>query len=132
MTILSATLRVVASANGTTDAGHIRVHASAEDSAVNPTTQAELDAKTGTTANIYPATLPSSLGVEYSYNVTSIVQEILNRAGWVFNNNLALMISTITFDSTKRCQIALTEHATYAEPQLDISYNRFTPRIFLT
>lgn len=127
-TLTSATLRVVASAAGNTVGAHeIEIEASAEDNAVDPATYADLDGKTITAAYIYPATLPGSAGTEYSYDVTAIVQEILNRPGWAYGNNLAIMISTFKYDSTKRCQIALTEHATYAEPKLDLVY-AYVPR----
>lgn len=127
-TLTSATLRVVASAGGDTAVIEIEVAASAEDNASNPTTHAQLIGKSRTTARIYPATLPSSGGTEYSYNVTSIIQEILDRAGWVSGNNLGMMITAITVDSTKRCEIALTEHATYAEPKLDLVFPGYIPK----
>jgi hypothetical protein len=122
ITIISATLRVVAVAAGNTGIS-FDVAASPEDNAANPSTYANLSGKSQTTAKIVSATLPISAGTEYSYTVTSIVQEILDRAGWVNGNNMGLMFITTTADSTKRCQIAMTEHATYAEPQLDIVYN---------
>lgn len=127
-TLTSATLRVVASAAGNNTVIEIQIEASAEDNAVNPSTYADLNGKTITTATVYPATLPSSAGTEYSYDVTAIVQEILNRAGWVSGNNLGIMITTITHDFTKRCQIAMTEHATYAEPKLDLVFPTFIPK----
>ena len=127
-TLISATLRLVASANGDTTDIEIEVAASAEDNASNPGTQAALSAKTRTTARIYPATLPSSIGTEYSYNVTTIIQEILDRAGWVSGNNIGILISTITASSTRRCEIAMTEHATYAEPKLDLVFPGYIPK----
>jgi len=127
-TLISATLRVVASANGDSSIIEIEVAASAEDNASNPTTQAQLSAKTATTAKISAATLPSSVGVEYSYNVTTIVQEILNRAGWVSGNNVGMLITTTTASSTRRCEIAMSEHLTYAEPKLDLVFPGFVPK----
>lgn len=127
-TLISATLRVVASANGDSSIIAIEVAASAEDNASNPTTQAQLSAKTATTAKISGATLPSSIGTEYSYNVTAIIQEILNRAGWVSGNNIGILISTTTASSTRRCEIAMSEHATYAEPKLDLVFPGFIPK----
>jgi hypothetical protein len=127
-TLTSATLRVVASAGGDTSVIEIEVAASAEDNASNPSTYAQLAGKTRTTARIYPATLPSSGGTEYSYDVTTIVQEILNRTGWARDNQIGMMITTIAFDSTKRDEIALTEHATYAEPKLDLVFPGFVPK----
>ena len=122
LTLTSATLRVVASAAGNSAGPDFKIAASAEDNATNPSTYADLAGKTATTANIYPATLPSSASTEYSYDVTTIVQEILNRSGWVYGNNMGILFITVTTDNTKRCEIAMTEHATLAEPKLDLVF----------
>lgn len=127
-TLISATLRVVASANGDTTDIVIEVAASAEDNATQPTTQAQLSAKTATTAKIAGATLPSSIGVEYSYDVTTIIQEILNRAGWVSGNVIGILISTTTASSTRRCEIASSENVTYAEAKLDLVFPGYVPK----
>lgn len=127
-TLISAILRIVANANGDNSIIAIEVSASAEDNASNPGTQAALSAKTPTTAKISGATLPSSIGTEYSYNVTTIIQEILDRAGWVSGNNVGIMISTTTASSTRRCEIAMSENATYTEPQLDLVFPGFVPK----
>jgi hypothetical protein len=119
ITIISATLRVVGAAAGNTGIT-FDVAASAEDNASDPATYAALAGKSQTTAKIVSATLPVAAGTEYSYDVTSIIQEILVRGGWVSGNNIGVMFVTTGPDSTKRCEIAMTEHATYAEPKLDI------------
>jgi hypothetical protein len=126
-TLTSATLRVVGAAAGNTGIT-FNVAASPEDSASDPATYAALAGKSQTTAKIVSATLPVSAGTEYSYDVTSIIQEILDRGGWVSGNNIGVMFVTTGPDSTKRCEIAMTEHATYAEPKLDLVFPGFIPK----
>jgi hypothetical protein len=129
-TITAATLYLRATAAGDSACGDIRLHAEATDNATStPASWADLSSRSTTTANTYPITKPTSSGTQYSYDVTSIVQEILNRAGWALGNTLALMLTTVTWDSTKRCQISLSENATYSEPTLQISYEDFAPRM---
>jgi len=66
-------------------------------------------------------------GVEYSEDVTIIVQSVLDRAGWAPGNTLAIIVDDAGATGTQRREIAAFEHASYAEPQLDIVV-AFTPR----
>jgi len=128
MTIISATLYVTASAGGNSDID-IKLVAEKINNSVKPTSLATLTGKVSTTANIYPVTAPSSGGVQYSYNVTSIVQEVLNISGWANGNTLGMMFRTMYSADTKRCEIASSEHATYSEPVLIIYYADFIPTV---
>ena len=128
ITISTATLKIIASASGS-DAVNIAFLCEDVDNASAPANQAALAAKALTTArlNVSPPAAYTA-GVEYTYDITTAVQEVLDRAGWVLGNTLAVMIITNAASSTLRREIAMSEHATYTEPKLEITYFSDIPK----
>ena len=119
-TIATATLRVTAA---DTDGVVFLVvmYCNAVDNAVAPTNTADLFSKTATTSVGYNLAA-YTVGVEYSYDVTVPVQAILNRAGWVSGNTLAIIIEDSGAVANQRRSIASYESgAGYA--MLDILVN---------
>ena len=76
---------------------------------------------TKTTA--YTEVTPGSTG-SYQFSVTSVVQEIINRAGWTSGNDIRFAaFGQNTGQTTAKWKIAAQEHATQDEAQLDIVYS---------
>jgi uncharacterized protein involved in outer membrane biogenesis len=125
--VSSAILRVVA-AQTSSDAVDVQFCCEAADNASAPASQAALFAKALTTAKLSASLAAYTAGNEYSYNITNSVQEILNRSGWAYGNTMAVMIVDNGTLGVLRRQLASFEHATYAEPKLDITFTKFVPR----
>jgi len=119
--IVSATLRWVATDTRTEDFD-IGLHCEAADNSTAPTTAAQLQAKSVTTG--YTVAVPDyTTGVEYSNTVTTAVQAVLDRAGWVSGNTLAIIVDDGGATAGERREIASYENGSYTEPQLDIVIN---------
>ena len=116
--IISATLRLVAT-DTRTEIYNYWIRCEDADNAVVPANAAALFAKSLTTG-INPATVAVTAGVSYSYDVTAAVQAVLNRAGWVSGNTLAVVLTDDNAAGSQRREYASSENASYAEPQLDI------------
>lgn len=116
--IISATLRWVAT-DTRTEIYNYWIRCEAADNSITPANTAALLAKSVTTGT-NPATAAVTAGVEYSHDVTAAVQAVLNRAGWVSGNTLAIIVDDDTATGTQRREYAASENASYAEPQLDI------------
>lgn len=116
--IISATLRWVAT-DSRTEIYNYWIRCEAADNATVPANAAALFAKSVTTG-INPASSAVTAGVEYLHDVTAAVQAVLNRAGWVSGNTLAIVVDDDTATGSQRREYAASENATYAEPQLDI------------
>lgn len=116
--ILSATLRWVATDTRTEDFS-ITLTCEAADNASAPASAAALLAKPVTAGTTVPVA-DYTTGVEYSNDVTTAVQAVLNRAGWAYGNTLAIIVDDAGATGSQRREVASFEHATYAEPKLDI------------
>lgn len=128
LTIVSATLRVVGETTRSETPVSVLFHCEAVDNATAPANSTAMFAKSLSTASLATNLAAYTAGTEYSYVITSSVQEILNRTGWVYGNTLAVMIVDNGTGSSDRRTIATSEHATYAEPKLDIVYNMPVPK----
>ena len=97
-TISVATLDATQGANFTASI-FIDVFGDDSDDAVAPTTGAGANGKTRTTAvlaNVATSTWPGSAGVEFEVgDVTSIIQEIVDRPGWSSGNAMQIFFDTI-------------------------------------
>lgn len=95
-TINSASL--ILTGAGTYNAGAATIQATiygedADDSAVLTTANGNMSTRTNTTASVATGSLVSVvLDTEYPFDVTSIIQEIVDRAGWVSGNALTLLL----------------------------------------
>ena len=127
--IISATLKMYAEASSAATTVKVKVGCEAADNPSAPTTWATLDARTLTTA--YSAiTLPAwTAGTQYSLDVTSAVQEIVNRAGWAAGNKIAILIQDNAGTDTHKG--SSFDSATYGDPTLEIVYTTFIPQIII-
>jgi len=119
--ITSATLKMVANANGGA-ANSTKVGCEAADNPSDPATAADLRARTLSSAYTLDAFSPWVTGTQYSLDITTAVQEILNRAGWVSGNKLAVMTTDNGSSDDGLRGIATVEDATYSEAILEIVY----------
>lgn len=70
----------------------------------------------------FAAIAPSATGT-FTAGVTSVVQEVINRAGWASNNDIAFpMVPQAVGGGDNSFQFAAYEHTTRDEAQLDITY----------
>jgi hypothetical protein len=116
--IKSATFSVVCTV---TRAGGpaLKIGCEASDNPTAPTDNAGVMGRLFTTAFTSVAQEDYTAGTTYTYDVTTAVQEILNRAGWAAGNTMAIYIAH-TGTLGDRRQIAAVEHLTYAAPQLTV------------
>jgi hypothetical protein len=122
-TIASAIIKLICYANDTTTTCKIKLGFSAEDNAATPGTYTVLMALTQTSNVTLDNNVPSwTAGVEYTYDITTSLQEIVNRAGWVSGNTAALILANNGSSATAKRPIATFEHTTYAEPILVVNY----------
>ena len=91
-TINSALFRPVAVDTDTSTNWITRLYFNAVDNASNPASGAALDALALTTAFATPTnSLNTSAGTRYDFDVTSVLQEIVNRAGWASGNAVTVL-----------------------------------------
>lgn len=126
--ISSAILRIVAETSRSETTVSVQFCCENVDTASAPADVTAMFAKSLTTARTSTNLAAYTAGTEYSYDVTSAVQEVIARAGWATGNVLAVMIVDNGTGSSNRRTIATSEHATLAEPKLDITFTKFVPR----
>lgn len=119
--ITSAILTVTAYA---TLSGFLQVDLGCEaaDNPTAPGSWADISTRTMTTAKQSALTIVNYVAnTQYQYDVTASVQEVLNRAGWINGNTLAIFVIGFDHDGGVGRRIATSEHATLQEPTLTIS-----------
>jgi hypothetical protein len=82
-----------------------------------------LNARTLTTAYNNATLAAYTLGTEYTYDVTTAVQEVLDRAGFIAGNTLAILVHDNGSSANQLRNWASYENTTYTEPILQIVYN---------
>jgi hypothetical protein len=65
-------------------------------------------------------------------SVTSIVQEIVNRGGWVADNSMSFVIEGDSFSKGSGMNLHTFDHASFPEPKLTIDYTAAGRRVFVT
>jgi len=65
---------------------------------------------------------PTSAPDDFFITCTTVIQEIIDRAGWAANNDLSLLSVDQTDAGIVQYTLAALEHATLAEPALEIIY----------
>ena len=125
-TVLSATLTLIASATSSSVTSTIRVGCEAADNPSTPTTKADLFARSMTAAYGDVTLLQYINGSSYPYDVTSAVQEVLNRSGWVYGNTLAVMIWDV--DTTDKTHQVTSNEGGANKPVLSITVPSYVPR----
>lgn len=120
--ILTATLKVVCSVSGSNTTCKQRFYCEGVDNATTqPTSWTDISGRTLTTAYLENLNMPAwTAGVEYSFNMTSPVQEIFNRTGWVYGNALAIMIIDQGSTASAERWFASEENATYPQALLEL------------
>jgi len=119
--LVSATLRVVASVNKSDTTCKVLVGCEDADNPAAPTSWAELDARGLTTAYLTDNNVAAwTAGTEYTFDITTAVQEVLDRAGWAAGNTLAVLIHDNGSTDDINRQFASSENATYAEAILTV------------
>lgn len=118
-TILTATLEVVP-IDATNDNPNVDISAEDVDNAVSFGTTADVTSRVRTTATVTWAedNIPSP---DTSPDITAVIQEVIDRAGWVSGNALVVFMDG-RFDLSKQFRVASFEHATLAAVKLDITY----------
>ena len=121
--ITSAILKVVG-VQADTSTILVKFGCEAADNPSAPTTNADLEARVQTAAYLtYSSNAAWAIGTEYTFDITSAVQEVLNRAGWTPQNTLAVLIKDNGTGADNVRAFAATENATYAEAILEIVFS---------
>lgn len=129
-TITSATFTLKAAATYNAGANVIRYHVSGQ-AADNPATfgggaaRLGTSQRTRTTADGGPWTQTSvTAETDYSVTVTSVIQEIVNRAGWASNNAMVIIVDTHADTTLGEWQDYYSyDGSTTKAPKLDITYS---------
>lgn len=128
ITITAATLLIVGETTRS-DNLSLKWGCEAVDSASAPASWADLNAKSMTTAFTTGDIATNVVaGTQYQLDITTAVQEILNRSGWTYNNVMACMIWDDGTSVGDFHRFAMFEHATHTEPILQISIPSPIPR----
>lgn len=127
--IASATIRWVATQDRSEVTIPVLIGCEATVNPSDPTTRADLYGRVMTSAKLSTNLAAYTTGVEYSYDITTAVQEVINMASWTFGSKLAVFVVDNGTGGSDRRLVASTENATYTEPQLDIVVNAFIPEI---
>jgi hypothetical protein len=96
MTIASAYLTCMAGGSDSSTTCKVKVYGSNQNTVAVPTSHAEVDAVTKTTAVVNGITLPSwTADTSYAVggDIKTVIQETISRAGWVAGNNLMMYIT---------------------------------------
>jgi len=94
-----------------------------------PSTASDLDNRVATSAyTSYGLSVVS--GTTYRYDITAAVQEVLDRAGWLAGNTLAVFIKTIS-GTDDIAEFASSRNTSYDTPQLEIEHHGFSPKVFM-
>ncbi len=127
--ITAATLRIYSVTTNSQDV-FLKIGCDAADNSSTPTTLAELQGKALSAAfsTFDLSSTPYTAGNEYTFDITSAVQETLNRSGWASGNTIGIIIDNNGTDSTKRREAAAIENTSYTEPILQLDYVSFRPR----
>lgn len=121
--IYSATLKMVASSNKSGTTCKAKFGCEAADNPSAPANWAGLNARTLTTAYTQDDNVAAwTEGTEYTVDITSAVQEVLNRAGWASGQTMAVLIVDNTSSTGASREFASSENASYTEAKLEIAY----------
>ncbi len=126
LVITSAIVKWVATQDRSESSG-ATIGCEAADNPSTPASRADLFSRSQTAAKLSASFAAYNTGTQYSYNITSSVQEILNRSGWASGNTIAVLAVGAANNDNRR-QIASVENATYQEPILEITFPTYFPR----
>lgn len=125
--ITTATLKVIAVATRS-DYVDLDIGCEAADNPSAPADWTALNARTLSTAFTNWVVPAFTSGNEYTVDITTAVQEILNRAGWASGNTMAILAKNNATVAGAFRRFAASEHATSTEPILVIDFPSHIPR----
>lgn len=127
-TITSATLTMTGADSYTGPTSLLnRVYCEAADNSAQPTTGSNnLTSRTKTTANTAWDNHITVAETEYNIDITSAVQEVINRAGWVSGNALSAIIANDGSPSDEWQEYYAWDGSTTKAPKLAIVYSTAT------
>ncbi len=111
------------------EAVNVYIGCEAADNPSAPADMPDLEGRAWTTSYLTTALAAYTAGVQYSYNITGAVQEILNRSGFVVGNTIAVLVENAGSINDNRRRVASAENGTYGGAILEIDYNQFIPRV---
>lgn len=121
--IFSATLKVRAASNKGGTTVKVKIGCEAADNPSAPANWSQLNARTLTTAYTTDDNVSAwTEGTEYSFDITTAVQEILNRAGWASGQTMAVLTADNGSTTGATREFASSENASYDEAKLVIAY----------
>jgi hypothetical protein len=124
----SATLKLRAYNGQAGDTCKIKIGCVAADNASKPGSWASLNGLTMTTAYTADASVAHwSAGNEYTYDITTAVQEVLDRGGFSNGNVIAVLIVDNGSSTGAERDIAAYEDTSYAQAILEIVYTEDEP-----
>ncbi len=123
-TIALAVINFISTTNSYADPVKIKIGCERSSNAINPTSYDDLNSRV-MSSNFTTDTnvLGWVAGTTYSFDVTTAVQEILNRTDpvWVTGNTMAIMVMNYGSEPDRRRHIASYENTVYSQPYLVIS-----------
>ena len=123
-TIISATVTVKASVTSSVVTSNVSAGCEAADSPSAPTTAADLRSRTMTGAST--VTLVQYVAnTTYNYDITTALQNVVNRSGWASGNTVAFMLRDV--DTVDKPHILYSAH-TANPPILTVVVPSFIPR----
>jgi len=128
LSIISATLKMWSDQSFGTVGQHLACEA--QDNPSAPTTWADLSTRVQTTAKLTIASMPMYAGdTEITFDLTTSVQEILNRAGWVYGNTLAILsVDDGNTNASAVRRFYSFDDVNFLMPKLEIVFDNFVPR----
>lgn len=95
----------------------------ADNAAIYTATNNNISGRTRTTANSGAKNIQSvTAEVDYTWDVTTAVQEVVNRAGWVSGNAVSILIRDNSSTSNEWQDFYTYDNTTTKAPKLDITY----------
>ena len=121
--IESAYLRFTSAASESGTVVNVKIGCEAADNPAIPTSYADLFGRTLSTAYTTDDNVAAwTAGSAYSWDISTAVQEILNRPGWATGQRLAVFIVDNNSDNNAGRQMASANGTVYAVPTLEINY----------
>lgn len=120
-TINSAKLTFVSGSNSSGTTVSVNIYLCDEDNAAAPTSIATYDEKPLTSAVSWSNVSSWTLGSSYDTpDLSTILQSVINRAGWALNNSVCFMIQNN--GGTSGRDICSYDNTTYTEPILTVTW----------
>ena len=90
-----------------------------DDAATFTTTNNDISGRTLTTAKVTWTATAMGTGVKASPDIKTVIQEIVDRAGWASGNDIVIIFDCLTNANTR---FASWDHASQAAPSISIDY----------